>query len=604
MSSESDLFLKEAETNESEESFVKYGSSNNYDPDPTNNPQRKRKLRSKRKKNRKRYPKRKRKRTEHFEPEIDFVPEDINETSISDTCSKEDEYFSYDTAPIQEEIISSLMIASDLDPKTIRKIVRNTFRNTGHLLKGYATGKPSDRWKLGLSQKEIKSIEPELKRIRKIIDDETPTVSRIIKSNLTDDDKKRAIKLFDILNNNEPYTVDYNRTVDQINNIIRKGNSITREEIKRLDQIEKQLKELVVPSDNLKNRILLLNAPLETKAIIYGQYLEMLEHEAGSQKYNSLREEIEWSVRLPHQNTIASTDLTGTDNEDRNKAYIEFMERMDNRMYGMEEIKSRLLHIQNDWRTGKAGSIIGISGPPGVGKTAVAKAFAEALKLPFQRISLGGMEETAMLKGSNKVYDNSEPSIILQLMSQINSSKGVVMLDEVDKLESPKGMQVQYTLLHILDYNHNKKFRDSYLNKYYHDISGIIFVLAMNDSTKLHPALKNRLDMVEIDGYTDQEKKIILRDYVLPRALESVGLSRNSVKFDNKAINRLVTINKTDPGIREIEKWVKYLVERINMYNSVVLPDGTTGNLTLGYEIPNFKLPLTVNLRLLDKLMR
>jgi ATP-dependent Lon protease len=230
---------------------------------------------------------------------------------------------------------------------------------------------------------------------------------------------------------------------------------------------------------------------------------------------------------------------------------------------------------------------------------------AKVLELPFEKISMGGMEDASIFKGSDRVWNSSSPSIVLQILSRIKSSSGVIMFDEIDKLgETPKGKEVQYTLLHISDYVHNKEFRDNYLNKYPHDFSKLLFIFCANKIETLDSALLNRLDIIYTRAYNEQEKINIISNYVLPRALNKVGLKSNQVKFNDKSLNKLVLSSQNDPGVRTIEKIIKEVIGKINMYDSVLLDDRTTGGLNLGYEISNFKLPITIDTKLLDELTK
>lgn len=515
-------------------------------------------------------------------------------------------YFEVDSEPIQDDIVKNL-VNDDIDYNTARSVVSNAFKGTGaNLIERYSDTKPSDNWKLGVSQNIIDIIEPQLQSVRQTIKDEIPTIVKIYNSNITTSDKTKCTKLYDQLQNIEPYTQEYDNKVSEINNILRKSNKYTKEEIEWLESESNRLKQLAKPSDDLEDRILKLDAHDNIKAVIYGQYLEMLSHEVGSQQYNSIREEIEWGVKLPHNKAHTTIDLNGMTREQLNKYYQNFIKMMDNELYGMKDIKMKMLHIINDRRKSNnaCGRNIAIVGEPGTGKTAIGKAFAKVMGLPFEKVSLGGLDDASVLKGSDRVWNSSSPSIVLQILSRVQSSSGVVMFDELDKLgETPKGREVQYALLHITDYVHNKEFRDNYLNKFPHDFSKIIFVFCANKIETLDSALLSRLDLIYTRAYDNDEKKIILTDYVLPRALVGVGLSSDQIKLDTKVVNKLVLLSKDDPGVRTIEKIIKELVGRVNMYNSVVLDDGTTGDLDLGYTIPNFKLPLTINTKLLNSIM-
>jgi len=541
---------------------------------------------------------------------IDKNNDDINNNPDNNNSeNKNNNYFMLDTKKIQQDMVKRLTNNKSLNitEDEAEKVVTETFTGvSNHFIAKYAGCKVSDEhWKLGLTDNEINTIDSDVKRIRQKIEEEIPTIPKIFKANITEADKIRCTKMYDQLQNIEPYTTDHDNKVSEINNILRKSNKYTKDEIKFLESEANRLKEIAKPPDDLVDRILKLDASDNVKAIIYGQYLEMLEHETGSQAYNAIREEIEWSLQLPHNKSHKTKDLSALSNIDLNKYYINSLKALDNELYGMQDIKLKLLHIINDRRkSGDAcGRNIAIVGPPGTGKTSIGKAFAKVMGLPFEVVSLGGLDDASILKGSNKMWNSSAPSIVLQILSRIKSSSGVVMFDELDKLgETSKAKEVQYTLLHISDYIHNNEFRDNYLNKYPHDFSKLLFIFGANTISTLDAALLNRLDVIETHPYTTEQKEIIGINYVLPEALSKVGLPINCIKINPKAMNKLILATKDDPGVRTIEKVIKEIVGKINMYDSVLLNDGTTGDLDLGYEIPNFKLPITITPKLLQDL--
>jgi ATP-dependent Lon protease len=518
-----------------------------------------------------------------------------------------EDYFELDSEGIQSDSVSRIVEGQGMGSSIYKTPMERAFHGTGGctLRKYTDCDESEDSWKLGLSDGTINNIEPELKRIRRMIDDEIPSIPKIYEANITEMDKMKCTKLYDQLQNLEPCTTEYDSKVSEINNILRKGNKYTKEELKQMEAEAKKLKSLAIPHDDLEDRILKLDADDHIKSIIYGQYLEMMGHEIGSQTYNSIREEIEWSVKLPHNKSHETDDLSNLSRSELNRHYQHFLELMDEELYGMKAIKLKMLHIINDRRKSgdECGRNIAVVGPPGTGKTAIGKAMAKVLGLPFEKISMGGMDDASIFKGSDRVWNSSSPSIVLQILARIKSSSGVIMFDELDKLgETPKGKEVQYALLHISDYVHNKEFRDNYLNKYPHDFSKLLFVFCANKIETLDSALLNRLDIIYTKEYTEEEKRIITTKYVLPRALTKIGMKSNQVKFNDKAMSHLVASTRNDPGVRTIERIVKEVVGKINMYDSVILDDGTTGDLDLGYKIPQFKLPLTINIKLFNDL--
>ena len=530
--------------------------------------------------------------------EDDFIERDESDNEYHDG----QEYFDVDSQPLQTKIIKRLR-ERGIDRELATRAVAKTFQEVGtDLISDYLSPKPSDSWKSEINNPE--EFEPEYTKLRSELENEKPTIPKILQANITTSDKKHCLRLFDQLRNMDQYTAEYDQKEDEINNFLRKGDQYTPQQIQELESVEKHIRTIAGPCDNLKNQILSLDASDRVKGIIYGQYLQMMEHEVGSQTYNAIREEIEWSVRLPHNKCKSVQSLNNMSKKQLSEFYSRFIATLDDRLYGMDNVKMQFLHIINDRKTSgdRCGRNLAILGPPGTGKTVIGQAFANALGLPFEKISVGGMDDATILKGSDKVWNSATPSIILQIMSRFQSAGGVIMLDEIDKLgETPKGREVQFALLHVTDPAHNHEFRDNYLNKYPHDLSKIFFIFNMNKKDTLDPALLSRMDIIETHGYDQEDKKIIATDYVLPSALRDIKLPEKSVILSADAVNKLVECEqiKNDPGAREIEKAIKGLVGKVNMYNSVdpkLVP--------LPYVIPNFKLPLNVNAKLLMELTK
>lgn len=469
---------------------------------------------------------------------------------------------------------------------------------------------------------ELENLPVRLKNVyhglKKEMDEEKPTLEKILNSNLCKSDKKHCIYIFNRLLTLEPFSVEYLELMRTINLMILNGNKLTTGDMMTLELIEHRILANVNPDENLKNKILSMDADDSIISIVYLQYLELLRLEPGTTTYSSLREEIDWSTKLPHRKTIGTSlfqdhqkiNLRNNKNNNViiNQKYSKVLKSLDKELYGMQNIKTKILHILNDRRTSgfAPGRNLALKGPPGVGKTMIGKSLAKILGLPFEKISVGGLEDATVLKGSDKVWNSATPSIILQILARLKYSDVVIMFDEVDKLGlTAKGREVQYALLHISDYAHNDEFKDNYLNKYSHDLSRIWFIYCMNTDETLDSALKDRFDIEEVKDYTKEEKKNIIKDYMLPKACKNVGLNEKNVKFTKSGLEYFIdyTLEREPVGLRYGEKKVKNIVGKINMYLSVCLHDGTTGDLKLSYSLPSTKFPIKLNEKLVKELM-
>lgn len=433
--------------------------------------------------------------------------------------------------------------------------------------------------------------------LQKEIENEKPTIEKIMSSNVTKTDKKICLRLYEQMSCAEDTNAEYFRLIDNINEILKKGEMYSLEDIRFLELEESKLKNMYVTNDTLKTKILKLEADDKIKAKILSMYEEMLTYPSDSSTYSSLREEIEWSIRLPYQKREVEAYVS-MNNVELNRFYCDVRKMLDEELYGMSKVKERILHVLNDRRSSgdSCGRNIVIAGNVGVGKSAICKVLAKILNKKFAKISAAALDSAA-IKGSNKVYLGSEPSMILQILANLKTNNALIMIDEVDKVDK----KCQHALLHVSDASDNSEFQDNYLKNFSHDLSKIMFVFTLNNIDELDPALLDRFDIIRVDDYTNDEKLQIFKNYMLPKTLTNLGMKRTDIMVTDAAIKKL--LEEKNIGLRAIDKIIKDIVGKVNMYRSSILPDGSLGNFTLSYKIPNFKFPLKIDYKLLTDLI-
>ncbi|HVA66033.1 MAG TPA: S16 family serine protease [Elusimicrobiota bacterium] len=240
----------------------------------------------------------------------------------------------------------------------------------------------------------------------------------------------------------------------------------------------------------------------------------------------------------------------------------EAKEIMDRDHSGLEGVKKRVLEFLTVRKRTKSngGGILLFIGPPGVGKTSIAQAIAEAMGRKFVRFSLGGVADESNIRGHGRTYMGSQPGSIIRLMKQAGVNNPVMLLDEVDKMPQESGRgSAQPAFLEILDPEQNNTFQDHYMEVPY-NLSNVLFIVTANDMSGIPPALRDRMEIVEFTGYTTAAKADIMRNQVLPQTARSLGLDPKSISMTPEAMEYLVESYTAEPGVRELKRQVGALL--------------------------------------------
>ena len=536
-------------------------------------------------------------------PRLTVTPEPEQEQPDPDLEEFLDEYFEDDLLPFKAILIDELVREFQLSPSALDSVLERALRKRTQLTDEYCKSQPADQlWKLGLDSTVVARIEPVLARIRASIRTEEPTIQKIVEAYLPHEDRVSALEWFDVLQNTEPYTEDWLRYRATIKGILAKAAS-TQVAMLRRSQMDRELTALAAKPLSYPEQIYSLNASNEVKARIYERYRAMEGLTSDSKDFDSHKAWLDHALALPYDNVVSTERPTAP--ADINALCVRVKTALDNEVYGLDHVKQEFLSFMVNRLTNASGSelYLALNGPPGVGKSLLLSTVATAMGLPFERIALGGMTDSATLKGHDSTYMGAQPGLIVQILRRIKVSNGVVLLDEIDKLgKTEQGRQVQYALLHLADATTNKTFRDTYLSTIDIDLSRTMFVVAMNDKSWLDKAMLDRLYVIDLPSYKRKEKEEMLRTKLWPKAFTAVGFQKGDIELHTEAVTTLVRLAGEEENVRPLEKLVKVLANRLNLLRSVTLADGTTGALKLSYKVPNFRLPYTVTIDTIKRL--
>ncbi len=341
------------------------------------------------------------------------------------------------------------------------------------------------------------------------------------------------------------------RVKDQVNKV--QKDYYLREQLKA---IQKELGEdegVVEEVEEYKQKMEKLQLSEETKEKVLREIDRLLKLSPGSQETGVIRNYVDWVLNLPwQQETKDKLDITKS------------AEILDEDHYGLEKVKERILEylaIRQLSQTIK-GPILCLVGPPGVGKTSIAKSIARSLNRNFVRMSLGGIRDEAEIRGHRRTYVGAIPGRIITSMRQAKSKNPVFLFDEIDKVANDFRGDPASALLEVLDPEQNKDFTDHYLDVPF-DLSNVMFVTTANTTHSIPRPLLDRMEVIRIAGYTEEEKVNIGEKYLIPKQIKEHGLKKSNLRIEEKGLRDLINYYTREAGVRSLERQIANVCRKV-----------------------------------------
>ena len=443
--------------------------------------------------------------------------------------------------------------------------------------------------------------------IKKEIYRTEPNVETMLVTPMRLEDRAKLCQYYEIYKMQAPNTNEWLESRDRYNRMFKEyktgyeqSKKYSEKDIARMKEDEDKFTGFDARLA-LKYKILNLETSKDNKEVIYRRYEEFLAMDSGcDDEFGKLKNWLTWATDFPHDKV--KKECTENITEFIKKAKI----RLDKELYGMEKVKEQiLLFLSAKLRNpSMVHANLGLVGPPGTGKTCIARLISEIMDCGFSQISFGGVDKADFLKGHEYTYVGAQPGEIVKCIKRMGHKNGIIFLDELDKItDNP---EIRSALLHIIDPSQNSDYHDNFLGgEIKIDLSKIWYIGSMN-SCPTDEALADRWWIINVDGYDRLDKISIIQNYLLPRALKNCGLESNSVSFQKGAASYLISkvCMLNDKGVRTLEKTIKDLVNKINFIithqnDKGILPFKTSFQL-------NYKLifPILIDFSLLDKLLQ
>jgi len=372
-----------------------------------------------------------------------------------------------------------------------------------------------------------------------------------------------------------------------------------------------QIKEINLINNRnvpLKFKILHSEMDIHTKSVAISQIDKIEELDPSSGEYGKIDQWINGLIQIPFQKYIELPINDNSDSEQKKLFLKNTNDILDKAIYGHRDAKSHILQVVSKWikNPKSSGNILALQGPMGNGKTTLVKeGIAKAINRPFAFITLGGASDSSFFDGHNFTYEGSRWGRIVEILIESKCMNPIFYFDELDKVsDTYKGQEIIHFLTHLTDQSQNDRFQDNYFSGINLDLSKALFIFSFNDESKIDRILKDRMYVINTNGFKTKDKIEIANNYLLPELLNTFKY-HNNIVFNNDIIEYIIeNFTHKEQGVRNLKRCIETIISKVNMYELLYNKNKKCCEIDLPYEIDNFSIPYHIKKEDLDVLLK
>jgi endopeptidase La len=346
---------------------------------------------------------------------------------------------------------------------------------------------------------------------------------------------------------------------------LQKGNVTIQTEIDKINEIE--LEDIDLKKQLMINQ----NIPNKYKKMALEKIEEM---KSGNSEYYKLLQFVKIIINYPWINMIKNeneNDDIFSRYENNLPKWKEIMEKtlenLDKKVYGHKESKDTIIELLGKWfsNPNSLGKAIGLKGPPGVGKTLLAKCLGDALNIPFTQINLGGIDDGSILTGHSITYSGAVPGLIIKKMVEAGKPRCIMFFDELDKASNKHGKnEINDILIHVIDINSNAEFNDKFFQDIRFPINKVLFIFSFNDSDKIDRILLDRMEIIEVKAYTQKDKLLIAKKFLIQEVLNDINIKTHTIEIKDPEIAYIIDAFTYEAGVRDLKRKIEKIILKLN----------------------------------------